>query len=518
MALTKCACARSLIAGLTLGAGVLLSALPATVSVATAQELEWARRAGSPTTGDDEEGHGIATDGRGDSYVTGQFRGTATFGAGEDNETQLTVKGSSDGDNMFIAKYDPSGLLVWAKQADGVESIGRSIATDSPGNSYITGLFEGTVTFGAGEDNETVLRVKGTSAINNMFVAKYDRNGSLLWAKQVSGDFASGEGVSTDNRGNDYVTGYFLGMMTFGAGEDKQIVLTAEQYDFFIAKYDPNGKLLWAKQAFTGSSPSNASGNGIANDGGGNSYVTGNVSGTVTFEAGEDNETVLTTDQYDFFIAKYDPNGKLLWAKQTVTGSSPSYAFGKGIATDGGGNSYVTGNALGTVTFNAGEDNEIMLGSGIFVAKYDRNGRLVWAKHAGGDFDSGLAITSDNRGNCYATGFFEGTATFGAGEDNESVLSAPRSGVHDIFVAKYDRNGLLVWAKQAGRATDDGIFGEGIATDNSSNSYITGNFNSTATFGAGERNETQLKAAGVRDIFVAKWSAATARADLLSQP
>ena len=79
--------ARSLIAGLTLGAAVAFSAVAAAVSSATAQELDWATRAGG---GNGDIGVGIATSARGDSYVTGVFTDTATFGQGEPNETTLT--------------------------------------------------------------------------------------------------------------------------------------------------------------------------------------------------------------------------------------------------------------------------------------------------------------------------------------------------------------------------------------------------------------------------------------------
>jgi hypothetical protein len=77
--------------GLCLG---LAGAFPA-----QAQELDWARSAGG--TGLDL-GNGIATDRRGNGYVTGEFSGTATFGAGEANQTELTAAGFND---IFVAKY-----------------------------------------------------------------------------------------------------------------------------------------------------------------------------------------------------------------------------------------------------------------------------------------------------------------------------------------------------------------------------------------------------------------------------
>ena len=108
---------------------------------------------------------------------------------------------------------------------------------------------------------------------------------------------------------------------------------------------------------------------------------------------------------------------------------------------------------------------------------------LEWAKRAGGTSEGlGLDITTNSAGNSYITGNFHGTATFGAGEAQETTLTA--AGDNDLFVAKYAANGTLVWATRAGGTGDDESLG--IAIDNAGNSYVTGNFHGTATFGAGE--------------------------------
>jgi hypothetical protein len=128
---------------------------------------------------------------------------------------------------------------------------------------------------------------------------------------------------------------------------------------------------------------------------------------------------------------------------------------------------------------------------------------LDWAIHAGGtNHDEGVDITTDSVGNSYVTGEFSGTATFGAGEAQETTLTA--TGSIDIFVAKYDTHGTLVWAKRVGSPSTD--VGGGIATDSAGNSYVTGYFYDTATFGAGEAHETTLTPTGNADIFVAKYS------------
>jgi hypothetical protein len=106
--------ARSLAAALTLAAGVALSVVTAAVPSAVAQELEWATSAGDVGHG---EGLGIATDPRGNSYVTGSFGGTATFGAGEANETVLEESSGGRTSNVFVAKYgDGNDQVIAAVQ------------------------------------------------------------------------------------------------------------------------------------------------------------------------------------------------------------------------------------------------------------------------------------------------------------------------------------------------------------------------------------------------------------------
>jgi hypothetical protein len=193
--------------------------------------LVWVSSASGPDT---EQGNGIATDPRGNSYVTGSFQGTATFGAGEANETTLESEGGND---MFVAKHARDGTLLWARSAGGASGDGGGdIAPDPRGNSYVTGSFQGTATFGAGEANETTLESEGG---NDMFVAKYAPDGTLLWATRAGGiDSDGGSGVATHPRGDASVAGVFEGMATFGAGEASETVLTsAGSSDILVAKY-----------------------------------------------------------------------------------------------------------------------------------------------------------------------------------------------------------------------------------------------------------------------------------------
>ena len=203
----------------------------------------------------------------------------------------------------------------------------------------------------------------------------------------------------------------------------------------------------------------------------------------------------------------------LLWAKRAggagnefcraiSTGSERC----SGISVDPTGNTYVTGSFENVATFGPGEGNQTQLisagNSDIFVAKYNNDGTLAWAKRAGGlGSDDGLGLTADSSGNSYVTGAFQGTAIFGLGEAKETQLVSPVG--ESVFIAKYNSDGSLAWAKRA--STESGFRGFGIGIDGSGNSYVTGWFQGTATFGPGEPNETQLSPAGGNSMFIAKY-------------
>ncbi len=320
----------------------------------------------------------------------------------------------------------------------------------------------------------------------------------LEWAKQAGG--SSGDGaysIAVDNSGNSYVTGDFGGTATFGG----TILTSPNANDIFVAKYSSAGDLIWAKRA--GGLGDNA-GRAIAVDASGNCYVTGDFRGNATFGVGEINETTLmNANDHNIFVAKYDPNGNLEWAKE-AGGSGDDRGFGIGV--DASANSYVTGYFEVTSTFEPGTDLTSAGDHDIFVAKYNIAGDLVWAKKAGGSGDDrGRGIAVDGSGNSYLTSFFEGSATFGAGEVNETILES--AGFLDIYVAKYNGSGDLMWAKRAGGSgSTSNDVGFGIAVDVNGNSYVTGFFPGSATFGLDELEQTTLTSTGDIDIFVAKYN------------
>ena len=228
----------------------------------------------------DDDGHSIATDSFGNSYITGYFSSApASFGT-----INLTSSGSAD---IFVAKLDSNGNWLWAKQAGGIyDDEGRGIAIDSYGNSYVTGAFARTVSFGT-----TTLT---SSGYVDIFVAKLDSDGNWLWAKQAGGTgFDFGYGIATKSSGYSHVTGKFQGTASFGS----TTLTSSGNADIFVAKLDNSGNWLGAQKAGgTGIDD----GQSIAIDSYGNSYVTGYFQRTASF--GDIN--ISSSGLYDIFVAK----------------------------------------------------------------------------------------------------------------------------------------------------------------------------------------------------------------------
>jgi hypothetical protein len=306
-------------------------------------------------------------------------------------------------------------------------------------------------------------------------------NNNVQWAQKFGGTLADvGWGITTDKAGNTYLTGTFQGSANFGS---TTLNNTFTSVDAFVAKLDSAGQFVWAQKL---GGVSEDFSYGITTDDASNIYLTGFFSGSAVFG----NTTLTSEGPTDAFVTKLDSTGKFLWAKNLGGTISDS---GYGITTDKSGNVYVSG-VLNTTQNPPANINSLFQGDNAFITKLDSNGNVLWTKTIDGtSSEKSTSVTTDQFGNIYATGLFNGTAVF----DNVSLTT---TGNIETFITKLDNNGQFLWAQRiAGTSLNSGNAGFSISADAVGNTYVAGAFSGSVTIGG-----NTLTSAGGEDVFVTK--------------
>ncbi len=398
----------------------------------------------------------VAADAAGNTYVAGTFSNTITIGT-----TSLVSAGEQD---VALAKYSPSGAVLWARRMGGAASDQPGgIAVDASGNVDVVGTFSGSANFGG-----ATLTVTGGSNVD-MFVAQYNgATGAHQWSKGFGGVYTDqAKGVAVDGAGNVYLTGFFEGTVDFGGGP-LSVPFTSD-LDVFITKFTSAGAYTWAKHW---TNTGNDRGYGIAVDAGGNVAIAGSFSNSINFGGGN---LVSPNAMTDVFVADFTTNGAYRW--QRSFGAPDADEGARGVAVDAAGNVVVVGASGKGFDFGNGTVVPGFGSSDGFVAKYAAaNGAYQWAARLGGlnnDYANSVAV--DSAGNILVAGAFQGTASF-------SGASATTHGQDDGFVVKYSNAGARTWLRTYGGASADWFNAVAASPGASANPVLAGYFYGTATF------------------------------------
>jgi hypothetical protein len=178
----------------------------------------------------------------------------------------------------------------------------------------------------------------------------------------------------------------------------------------------------------------------------------------------------------------------ITWVKAV---SGPGDEYGWGVAVDPFTNALATGHFMAPA--NIGTNRLDQSGNeNILLEKFDPLGNLIWVRQAGGPgFDQGRGVAADATSHVYLTGGFNGPATFGP-------FNLDGAGGGDVFLAKYDQDGNLLWVRSGGGPGEDQ--GRAVAVDPDGRVYLTGIFRDAANF-----DGTNVIGAGLQDIVIAKY-------------
>jgi PKD repeat protein len=368
---------------------------------------------------------------------------------------------------------DPDGRIVaWAWTfGDGATGTGST-----PSHAYAA---PGTYTA-----QLTVTDDKSSTASDTVAVTVTAAT-ATPWARRIGASAAdNANDVAVDANGNVVVAGVIRGSVDVGG----KSLTSAGGADAFVAKYAPNGALVWAR-SLGGTGDDEMTSVAVAANG--DVVVTGRFAGNVSFGGA----TLQASGASDIVLAKYAAaDGAHLWSKRFGGTMDDS---GSAVAIDGSGAVLLTGYFRGTADFGGGPMSVPFVSDlDAFVAKFDADGNPVWSKHfpnTGNDRAYGIA--TDPVGNVAVAGTFSNTIDLGGGE----LTSA--NAMIDIFVVKLNAAGGYVWGRQIGTAgASEGT--NGVAMDGSGNVIITGNVIASVDFGGGS-----LAGGGSVDAYVAKYAA-----------
>jgi hypothetical protein len=367
--------------------------------------VQWALSAGG--TGN-EFVTGVGTDSAGNVYISGYYTSASvTFG----NITLNNLENNSTSD-IFLAKFDSGGQLIWAKSlgGNGNDAV-ENMVCDAAGNTYICGYFYSTALV----VGNSILNSYSGGNYNNAFAAKYDAAGNPLWGATGGGsdDYSDAVGITVSPSGMVYATGFFRSNKAVFGSDTLYNYGADSTADIFVAKYSAAGNLQWLRQA-GGTDIDEPAAITFAPDE--SVYITGfYYSSACAFGS----DTITNTAAYYYsFLTKYDSSGNALWV-DSVSGNNGNVS-GDDVATDSKGNVYILGDfyadstAIGT-SFLANSDSTGTTND-IFIAAYNANNNPLWANSYGGkSYDQPYSLRFDIFNDLYVAGYFsKDTIAFGS--------------------------------------------------------------------------------------------------------
>ena len=401
------------------------------------------------------EAKSVAYDASGNSYVCGHLTANSIF------TSSIQVSNIQGGSDVYIAKYSPTGMILWVKHLTG---NGFDRATDiaiGPDNfPVITGTFTNQL-------NADNFSINTQSNSQDVFILKINDAGQSQWLIHEGGlgpEIANG--IAVDQQNNVLITGNFTGSSLLQGQSFTSLIdpfTNLASSDMFVAKYSPTGNPTWVR---IGASTKNDKGTAVAVNSQQQVFVCGQFSSNFTFA----NTAISNVNNNVGFLAKLDNAGSFLFLETMKAGSVLPNDLA--IGTDN--QVVVCGDFSSTMTYsNPGNTISSSYSDRIFILKTNDSGVFQWSKTFGSNNPlsvKSLALNASNE--VYLTGFFN--CSF------DELRNLPGNhdgmwnslGFGDVFTISLHANGTLSWSKQAGSQKDD--LGQGIAAFGNLNPVFVG--------------------------------------------
>jgi Secretion system C-terminal sorting domain len=325
------------------------------------------------------------------------------------NSNDGDVSGYHGGGDIWVAKTDSLGNIIWTKTLGGTDSEFVNSIKQTTDGGYVI----------AGQTSSTNGDISGfNGGFEDVWIVKLDSLGNLLWQKALGGTSSeeSGDIVQTTDGG------YIVACSTYS--NNGNVSGNHGSYDFWVVKLNSLGTVLWQK-ALGGTSAEYARSIQQTTDGG---YI---IAG---YTSSNDGNVSGYHGNVDFWIVKLNNLGVISWQK-TFGGTSQDLAQSVQQTADGG--FIVAGQTLsnnGDVTNNQGT-------SDCWIIKLTNLGTISWQKTFGGNNnDSANRIENTIDG---------GYIFIGRTESNNGDVVG-NHGTSDAWVVKLNQTGQISWQKTLG--------------------------------------------------------------------
>jgi gliding motility-associated-like protein len=399
----------------------------------------WTKQIGSTNT---ESGGGIAVDDENNIYVLGNYSGLCKF----TSTLSLTNHGDYD---IFLAKYKPTGDLIWAKPLS--SSVNAQVSNNmrfANGKLIICGYYKDNITIGT--DISKAITLNGNTNYYH-FVSLIDTTGNPQWANSYKGNDDASRffdiAVSNDNF---YICGFYKNTLYFDC--DTLTNLPTNKFGAFVFKLNSTGNCQWIRKV-------NGTGNEVYRslcvDNYENIYLVGAFWGTNTIRI--DSTSTLYSNQfinstsYNLIIAKYNSDGILQWKAAKGNGSLNypySLSFRNNVLYGSG---YYSGQLIfGNDTLVSSSTNN----QDPFLFVYSHSGKEfggISMKGSGNYYDAIYNLNTDIDSKVYAFGYYR-SQNFQIGSQ---LFTSTNTNLSDQFFAVY-KHPLIALVKDQ---KDPGCYG-----------------------------------------------------------